>query len=62
MDPKTVTRGIAQALLTTASGLTVALLTLLPHNYLVHRTEKAAGQLEEGATRLLSLIDKGGTR
>jgi biopolymer transport protein ExbB len=54
VDPKTVTRGIAQALLTTASGLTVALLTLLPHNYLIHRVERAASDLEEASTRLLS--------
>jgi biopolymer transport protein ExbB len=33
-DPKAVTEGIAQALLTTAGGLTVAIITLLPHNAL----------------------------
>ena len=51
-DPKAVTAGIAQALITTASGLTVALITLIPFNYLVGRTQRAAKRLEHVATQL----------
>ena len=51
-DPRAVTGGIAQALITTASGLAVALLTLAPYNYLVHRVQKAAGYLARIGTRL----------
>ena len=57
VDPRTVTRGIAQALLTTAAGLTVALLTLIPHNYFVHRLERTAAELEIAASRVLELRD-----
>jgi biopolymer transport protein ExbB len=57
-DPRAVTGGIAQALITTASGLTVALLTLLPHNYLRHRVQKEAGYLSEAASRLEAACKK----
>jgi len=39
-DPKAVTGGIAQALITTAAGLTVALMTLVPFNYMVAKVKK----------------------
>lgn len=50
-DPKTVTSGIAQALITTATGLTVAIVTLIPYNYFVARTESTARRLEKIATQ-----------
>jgi biopolymer transport protein ExbB len=51
-DPKAVTAGIAQALLTTAAGLTVAILTLLPYNYFNSRVSEAALQIEKYGSSL----------
>ena len=50
-DPKAVTGGIAQALITTATGLSIALATLVPFNYLVSRVQKATKGLENVTTR-----------
>jgi len=46
-DPKVVTGGIAQALITTAAGLTIAIVTLLPFNYFQSRVSGAAMELEQ---------------
>ena len=45
-DPRAVTGGIAQALVTTAAGLAVALVTLIPYNCFVSRVQGAAKKLE----------------
>jgi len=50
-DPKAVTGGIAQALITTAAGLTVAIITLIPLNYFVERTQRETRRLEQLATQ-----------
>jgi biopolymer transport protein ExbB len=50
-DPKAVAGGIAEALITTAAGLVVALLTLVPYNYFVVRTQQAAKRVEHLATQ-----------
>ena len=50
-DPKAVIGGISQALITTASGLTVALVTLIPFNYYSVRVGRAARRLEKTGTR-----------
>src|SRR3989338_4500378 len=49
-DPKAVTGGIAQALITTATGLTIALATIIPYNYFVVKLEKAARNIEKCTT------------
>jgi len=46
-NPKAVTGGIAQALITTAAGLTVALMTLVPFNYLVAKVKKEAKEVNK---------------
>lgn len=45
-DPSVVAGGIAEALYTTAFGLTIALVTLFPHVYFKSRAERALGRLE----------------
>ena len=51
-DPHAVTSGIAQALLTTAAGLLIAIFTLFPYNYFMSKVEKAAIRIEEYATSI----------
>jgi biopolymer transport protein ExbB len=50
-DPKAVTAGIAEALITTAAGLTVALVTLIPYNAYVRRVERSAKSLGQIGTQ-----------
>ncbi len=58
-DPKAVVGGIAQALITTAAGLTVALLTLIPFNYFTARVEKTARDFEKLGSRFEVAYQKG---
>lgn len=51
-QPQAVVGGIAQALITTAAGLTIAVCTLIPFNWFVSRVEGSAADLETLATRL----------
>ncbi|MBU3728274.1 MAG: MotA/TolQ/ExbB proton channel family protein [Phycisphaerales bacterium] len=45
-DPRLVSGGIAEALVATAAGLVVALITLFPYMYFRAQTDKALGRLE----------------
>lgn len=56
--PEAVTGGIAQALITTATGLSIAILSLLPFNYFNNRVENAASNMEIYATSLEIVYDK----
>lgn len=58
-DPRAVTGGIAQALITTAAGLSVAIVTLIPYNYLVHAVEGLTSELETVTTSLEIAYRKG---
>jgi len=51
-DPQAVTSGIAQALITTAAGLLIAIFTLFPYNYFMSKVEQAAVRIEKYATSL----------
>ena len=57
-EPQAVTAGIAQALITTASGLGIAILSLFPFNYFNSRVEKAAATIEKYATSLEIVHEK----
>ncbi len=58
-DPKAVTSGIAQALITTAAGLSVAIGTLIPYNYFSNRFQQATRKMEKYITSLEILYQKG---
>jgi len=56
-NPQAVTSGIAQALLTTAAGLFIAIFTLFPFNYYNSKVEKAKTRIEKYATSLEIVAD-----
>lgn len=56
--PEAVTVGIAQALITTASGLGIAILTVFPYNYFSSRMETAEMLIEKYATSLEVVHEK----
>jgi biopolymer transport protein ExbB len=58
-DPKAVTGGIAQALITTAAGLTIAIVTLLPYNAFLHKVEKFTKYIEKLCTHFEVTVQKG---
>jgi len=51
-SPRVVTEGIAQALITTATGLAIAIMTLIPYNYFLSRIERTAREIEKFANSL----------
>ena len=56
--PQAVTAGIAQALITTASGLGIAILSVFPYNYFNSKAENAAMDIEKYATSLEIVYEK----
>jgi biopolymer transport protein ExbB len=57
-EPGKVTAGIAQALITTAAGLGIAILAVFPYNYFNARVENAALDVEKYATSLEIVYEK----
>ena len=51
-QPHAVTGGVAEALVCTAAGISVAVVTLIPYNYFLARTERETDMIEMIATRL----------
>ncbi|MFH0845103.1 MAG: MotA/TolQ/ExbB proton channel family protein [Pseudomonadota bacterium] len=56
--PQAVTAGIAQALITTAAGLVIAIFSVFPYNYFNSRAEDAARTIEKYATSLEIVYEK----
>lgn len=55
-QPHAVTGGVAEALIATATGLLIAILTLIPYNYFSSRAEKEMEDMEYFASRLELLL------
>ncbi len=56
--PETVTTGISQALITTAAGLGIAILSVFPYNYFNARIKDASLLIEKYATSLEIVYEK----
>ncbi|MFH1103267.1 MAG: MotA/TolQ/ExbB proton channel family protein [Pseudomonadota bacterium] len=56
--PQAVTAGIAEALITTAAGLVIAIFSVFPFNYLNSRVENAVLAIEKYATSLEIVYEK----
>jgi len=56
VEPGLVAGGIKVALITTASGLTIAIPVNIAYNYFVTRIDRLILDMEEGAQQVLSLI------
>lgn len=54
--PAVITGGIAEALIATAFGLTIAIIALIPFNYLQARVEEARHEIEDASTHLELLL------
>jgi biopolymer transport protein ExbB len=57
-DPKLMSGGISEALVTTELGLAVAIPIMLLHTYLARRANRVVGQMEEKAVALVNIIEK----
>ena len=57
-DPKLMSGGISEALVTTEIGLAVAIPIMLCHTYLSRRSDRLIGEMEEQAVRLTNIIRK----
>jgi biopolymer transport protein ExbB len=57
-NPQAVTGGIAQALITTATGLGIAILAVIPFNYFNVKVEHAVQAMEQYATSLEIVYEK----
>jgi biopolymer transport protein ExbB len=51
-QPHAVTGGVAEALICTAAGISVAVITLIPYNFFLSRVERETDIIETQATRL----------
>jgi biopolymer transport protein ExbB len=60
--PQAIAGGIAEALIATASGLAVAIVALLPFNYLNAQLEEARSDIQDAATHLELHLPHRGTQ
>jgi len=59
-DPTTVAAGISEALITTATGLIIAIPCFAAYNYFVSRVNRFALQMEEASASVADLVSAGG--
>ncbi|CUH97224.1 hypothetical protein P22_3351 [Propionispora sp. 2/2-37] len=57
-SPHAVTGGVAEALIATATGIGVAVTTLIPYNYFMSRVERESEIMEQCATELEMILVK----
>lgn len=57
-QPHAVTGGVAEALIATATGLLIAILTLVPYNYFNMRVEKEMDAMEHYSSSLELLLEE----
>lgn len=57
-QPHAITGGVAEALIATATGLAVAIATLVPYNYFTTRVERTLDQIECVGSRFEALLAK----
>jgi biopolymer transport protein ExbB len=57
-DPKLMSSGISEALVTTEIGLIVAIPVMLLHTFLSRRVDAILGEMEEKAVSLTNIIEK----
>lgn len=55
-QPNAITGGVAEALIATATGLLIAILTLVPYNYFTNKAEREIEEIEYYASRLELLL------
>jgi biopolymer transport protein ExbB len=56
--PSGITAGIAEALLATATGLVIAIFTLIAFNYFQDRVKQITGEIEMRSTQLANLVSR----
>ena len=56
--PETVTAGVAEALITTATGLAIAIFSVFPYNYFNSKVRRAVLEIEKYATSLEIVHEK----
>lgn len=61
--PAAITGGVAEALIATATGLAIAIVTLVGYNFLTDQVKRIISTMEIGATKVINteLIRKGGS-
>ncbi len=58
VSPGDLAGGIWEALITTAAGLTVAIIFYVVYNYLVNRVENIVLEMEQSATELVNVVSQ----
>ncbi|RLC08925.1 MAG: flagellar motor protein MotA [Deltaproteobacteria bacterium] len=61
-DPRMMSGGISEALVTTQLGLAVAIPIMIVHHFFDRRTEKIIGDMEEKGTALMTIVGVRGER
>ncbi len=55
-NPNAITGGVAEALLATATGLAIAIVTLVGYNYLTEKVKEIIADMEVRATQLMNIL------